>query len=108
MHARATQAFAFALFLFLCPAPFAQTEILVSSRFTDQVLRYDLASGAFLGVFASGGGLDNPVGLTFGPDGNLYVASGETDQVLRYDGTSGASSRRCSRRWRASSARCTS
>jgi len=68
----------------------AQSEILVSSRFTDQVLRYDLASGAFLGVFAAGGGLDNPVGLTFGPDGNLYVASGETDQVLRYDGASGA------------------
>ena len=67
----------------------AQGEILVSSRFTDQVLRYDLVSGTSLGVFASGGGLDNPVGLTFGPDGNLYVASGETDQVLRYDGTSG-------------------
>ena len=67
----------------------AQDSLFVSSRFTDQVLRYD-ASGAFLGVFASGGGLVNPVGLTFGPDGNLYVASGETDQVLRYDGTSGA------------------
>src|SRR5262245_4837577 len=74
----------------LSPGILAQGEILVSSRFTDQVLRYDLASGAFLGVFASGGGLVNPVGLTFGPDGNLYVASGETDRVLRYDGGSGA------------------
>lgn len=67
----------------------AQDSLLVTSRFTDEVLRYD-ASGAFLGAFASGGGLDNPVGLTFGPDGELYVASGETDQVLRYDGASGA------------------
>lgn len=87
MHAR----FPFALLLPLLALPGrAQTEILVTSRFTDQVLRYDLASGAFLGVFADGGGLDNPVGLTFGPDGDLFVASGETDQVLRYDGTSGA------------------
>lgn len=67
----------------------AQDSIFVTSRFSDEVLRYD-AGGAFLGVFASGGGLDNPVGLTFGPDGDLYVASGDTDQVLRYDGTSGA------------------
>jgi len=68
----------------------AQASLLVASRFTDEILRYDGASGAFLGVFASGGGLDNPVGLTFGPDGDLYVASGDTSQVLRYDGTSGA------------------
>jgi streptogramin lyase len=67
----------------------AQNSLFVTSRFTDQVLHYDGASGAFLGVFASGGGLDNPVGLTFGPDGHLYVASGDTDQVLRYDGASG-------------------
>lgn len=65
-------------------------ELLVTSRFTDEVLRYDLATGAFLGVFADGGGLDNPVGLSFGPDGALYVVSADTNQVLRYDGTSGA------------------
>ena len=68
------------------PAP---GDLLVSSRNTDEVLWYD-AAGAFMGVFAAGGGLDNPVGLTFGPDGHLYVASGDTDQVLRYDGTTGA------------------
>jgi len=68
----------------------SQGALLVTSRFTDEVLRYDPVSGAFLGVFASGGGLDNPVGLTFAPDGDLYVASGETDEVLRFDGTSGA------------------
>ena len=41
-------------------------------------------------MFASGGGLDNPIGLTFGPDGHLYVGSGDTNQVLRYDGATGA------------------
>ena len=45
----------------------------MSSRFTHQVLRYD-ERGNFLGVFASGGGLLNPVGLTWGPDRHLYVA----------------------------------
>lgn len=33
--------------------------------------------------------LDGPVGITFGPDGNLFVASRYTDSVLRYDGRSG-------------------
>lgn len=71
--------------------PVAQAgDLLVASRFSDQVLRYDLASGAFLGVFASGGGLDNPVGLTYGPDGALYVVSADSDEILRYDGNTGA------------------
>ena len=73
----------------LAPRAAAQ-DLLVASRFTDEVLRYDGTTGAFVGVFASGGGLDNPVGLTFGPDGNLYVASGNNNKVLRYDGTTGA------------------
>ncbi|MEM7204876.1 MAG: NHL repeat-containing protein [Planctomycetota bacterium] len=64
-------------------------ELLVSSRNSDEILRYD-GTGAFLGSFASGGGLDNPVGLTFGPDGNLYVVSANTNEVLRYDGATGA------------------
>ncbi|MBK8101652.1 MAG: NHL repeat-containing protein [Planctomycetes bacterium] len=63
--------------------------LLVSSRFSDQILGYD-QNGAFTGVFARGGGLDNPVGLTFGPDGHLWVASGNTNQVLRFDGQTGA------------------
>ncbi|MBX9655006.1 NHL repeat-containing protein [bacterium] len=34
--------------------------------------------------------LDGPVGITFGPDGNLFVASRFTDSILRYDGQSGS------------------
>jgi hypothetical protein len=82
------------------------------------VLRYEGPSGpnpgAFLGTFvpAGSGGLANPVGLLFGPDGrndgklDLYVASSVvyltgsssetfaakpgTSEVLRYDGETGA------------------
>lgn len=41
-------------------------------------------------VFASGGGLDGPFGLDFGPEGMLYVASYNSDQILRRNGTTGA------------------
>ena len=54
-----------------------------------QVKRYDGSTGAFIDTFASGGGLDSPEGILFGPDSNLYVSSANTDQVLRYDGATG-------------------
>ena len=61
----------------------------VSSGQTDEVFRFDPVSGAFLGVFASGGGLNRPWDLAFGPDGNLYVSSSLTNSVLRFDGQTG-------------------
>ncbi len=70
-------------------------DLFVSSSSSDQVLRYD-SSGNYLGVFASGGGLDGPAKFVFGPDSTgdgwaeLYVASHFSDQVLRYNGVSGA------------------
>ena len=62
------------------PARAAQPDLFVSSYFTDNVLRYDGKTGAFVDTFASGGGLDRPAGLAFGPDNNLYVSSGTTEQ----------------------------
>jgi sugar lactone lactonase YvrE len=64
--------------------------LLVSSGETDSVIRYDGTTGAFIDIFASGGGLDYPNGMSIGPDGNLYVGSAINNRVLRYDGTTGA------------------
>jgi|SRR5579859_2544301 len=58
------------------------------------VLKFDGTSGAFMGIFALGQGT-GPFGITFGPDGNLYVsdlADRGTGQghVMRYNGKTGA------------------
>jgi WD40 repeat protein len=70
--------------------PAAARDLFVSSRLSDNVLRYDAETGAFKGVFASGNGLDNPNGIAFGPDGNLYVGLGDVGRVMIFDGASGA------------------
>ena len=60
-----------------------------TDRYTDDVRRFDGETGEYLGVFASGGGLDFPNDLEFGPDGNLYVASGASGEIKRFDGLTG-------------------
>jgi sugar lactone lactonase YvrE len=72
-------------------------ELYVASADTDEILRYDGSTGAFLDVFVSqgSGGLNAPADLEFAPDGNLYVStlenvSPEIGKVLRYDGHTGA------------------
>jgi len=61
----------------------------VSSFGTNQILKYDGNTGAFIDDFVSG--LSGPLGLDFGPNGNLYVSSYfPTNEVLRYDGNTGA------------------
>lgn len=67
--------------------------IYVASFNTDNVLRYDGVTGAFIDVFvpAASGGLNGPdAGMTFGPDGHLYVPSFFTNRVLKYDSSTGA------------------
>jgi len=72
----------------------ADGNLYVASYLTDEVLRYDGATGGFLDVFANGGGIQGPAGLTFGPDGKLYVTdrghSADHRNILRYDGATGA------------------
>jgi hypothetical protein len=59
-----------------------------------QVLVFNGTTGAPVGtgVFVQGSftGLHDPLGLTFGPNGNLFVVDGNTSQVLEYSGTTGA------------------
>src|SRR5579862_9993559 len=65
----------------------------VASSGTNPVLNYNGSTGASLGAFvtAGSGGLNSPSGgITFGPDGNLYVASID-NSVLKYNGSTGAS-----------------
>jgi WD40 repeat protein len=71
--------------------PKAARDLYVTSWTTNSVQRYDGDTGASLGAFVSSGsgGLINPHGLTFGPDGHLYVTS-ETNAIMRYNGTTGA------------------
>jgi hypothetical protein len=62
-----------------------------NSILTDSILKYDGSTGEYLGVFVSAGsgGLSAPVGLTFGPDGHLYVGTTNhsgPDAVLRFQG----------------------
>jgi hypothetical protein len=59
------------------------------------VYAFDGATGASFGALvpsnpAANGGLKQPRGLAFGPDGDLYVSSEETGDILRYDGFTGA------------------
>ncbi|PSB34678.1 PEP-CTERM sorting domain-containing protein [Stenomitos frigidus] len=67
--------------------------LFVSSFRTNEILRYDGTTGAFLGVFASdhnGGfgtlnGLNGPNGLLFAPDGSLYVTTEGTANDVKGD-----------------------
>jgi DNA-binding beta-propeller fold protein YncE len=67
-----------------------QLDVFAYRRTSNEILRFD-ASGRLVGAFVSRVVVDD---LTFGPDGNLYVAGGDlatmTGGVLRFDGRTGA------------------
>ena len=67
--------------------------IYVSSQ--SAVLRFHANSGEFDRIFSKGlplslAGKFMPMGLTFGPDGDLYVASTTSQSVVRFDGGDGS------------------
>jgi ELWxxDGT repeat protein len=67
-------------------------DLYASSADTNAVLRFDGETGEFLGQFVAtdSGGLDHPLGLTFGPGGDLYVVSTFDNPIIaRFQGPSG-------------------
>lgn len=74
-----------------------QAFLLVSNREGENILRYELATGAYVGVAVAkgAGGMSTPFGMTIGPDGFLYVAGWYTEhsapdaRVLKFDAWSG-------------------
>ncbi len=66
-------------------------DMYVSGAGSNSILRFDCDTGDFIGVFVSpgSGGLGDPQGIEFGPDGNLYVASNASNNVLRFNGRTG-------------------
>lgn len=61
-----------------------------SGQYGDCVVRFGRNGLGDKFVQSNSGGLSEPRGITFGPDGNLYVASTGSHQILRYDGATGA------------------
>jgi WD40 repeat protein len=55
----------------------------------DRVLEFNALTGEFVGVFAQGNGLDVPLGMTLGPDGNVYVASTLGNSIKRFNVSTG-------------------
>lgn len=69
--------------LVLAGSVLAAPDLLVCSLLSDQVLRFDGATGASLGVFADTH-IDGPQGVTVGPDGNVYVASEYSANITKW------------------------
>lgn len=70
-----------------CGSATLPTYLLVSSLNSNQVVRYNGSTGAFVDIYAFGGGLNGPEGLTFGSDGNLYISSFFSNEVKRHNET---------------------
>jgi len=68
---------------------FDDKTMFIASGYANSILRYDLKTKEYMGKFASGEGLSLPVGLEFGPDGNIYTSSANSDEVFRFDGRTG-------------------
>ena len=84
-----------ALITLFCPcvfagAPGAVGDLYVSNWSGSNVVQYDGATGAYVGVFCSGGGISCAQDMIFGPNGNVFVSSYYNTRVIRFDGDTGA------------------
>ena len=66
-------------------------QLLVADRATNQILKYDVNTGASLGVLvdSSGGTLSSPDGLVVTPNNHLLVSNAGSGKVSEYDVTTG-------------------
>jgi WD40 repeat protein len=75
--------------LMLAPALAAAQSLYVTSYNTNQIKKFDPATGAFLGNLG-GAELAHPIAITASPGGDLFVLGDGDTKVLRYDGVTGA------------------
>ncbi len=69
--------------------PSQAATLYVSSDLNHEVLRYNATTGAFIDVFMSGNGLNQPHGILERCD-DILVASFGTDQIMRFNKVTGA------------------
>jgi outer membrane protein assembly factor BamB len=76
----------------LLTSPAAASNLVITNLSSDSIQAFNARTGVSAGTFAptGTGGMDSPEGVTFGPDGMLYVASANTNNVLRFNGVTGA------------------
>jgi len=84
-----------ALIILFCPAAFAGApgavgDLYVSNWSGSNVVQYDGVTGAYVGVFCSGG-ISSSQDMIFGPSGNIFVSSYYNSCVIQFDGDTGAS-----------------
>ena len=84
----------FALAIVLCGLALlprsASADLLIANVGSNSILRYNPSANT-LSTFSSGdnGALSVPHGMTYGPDGNLYVSSLGTGTIVEYNGSTG-------------------
>src|SRR5205823_2151517 len=52
--------------------------------YANRILHFDPASGSLLGTFASGGALNGPIDVQFGPDDDVYVLNSKSGTLSRF------------------------
>ena len=74
------------LVAFVAAACLSRADILyVADSYTQTIKKFDLATGADLGIFANtNSGLSSPMGLAFDAAGNLYVANKDKNNILKF------------------------
>ncbi len=69
----------------------AQDSVLIGDYAGDRIVKVAFPAGSAQSHFLGTGmtGLNQTRGMTYGPDGNLYIASDATDTIIKIDGVTG-------------------